>query len=99
MPLFSTCCLAWIRERVNGQRVGRMLVRFQSPPWVIVNLSLVEWISSTFVNELVRLLEAVKAAQGQVDLVWSTAARAGGLSCYRIGTSIRLCRRRECGVG
>jgi len=55
-------------ERVNGQRVGRMLVRFQSPPCVIVNLSLVEWISSTFANEMVRLLKAVKADKGKLIL-------------------------------
>ena len=55
-------------ERVNVQRVGRMLVRFQSPPSIIVNLSLIEWISSTFANEMVRLVEIVKAAKGKVTL-------------------------------
>ena len=56
------------RERVNGQRVGKLLGRFQSPLRVIVNLSLIEWISSTFVSETVRLLKAVKADNGRLTL-------------------------------
>jgi len=55
-------------ERIDVQRAGRMLVRFQSPPCIIVNLSLIEWISSTFANEMVRLLEIVKAANGKLTL-------------------------------
>lgn len=55
-------------ERVDVQRAGRMIVHFQSPPRIIVNLSLIEWIGSTFTNEMVRLLEIVKDAQGKLFL-------------------------------
>jgi len=56
------------RERVNGQRVGTLLGRFHSPPCVIINLSLIEWVSSTFVNEMVRLRKAVEADDGKLTL-------------------------------
>jgi anti-anti-sigma factor len=55
-------------ERVHVQPVGRRLARLQSPPHIIVNLSLVEWISSTFANEMVRLLEIINAANGKLTL-------------------------------
>jgi len=55
-------------ERTNMQRVGEMLVRSRSAPRIIVDLSLAERISSTFLNELLRLLKIVQAADGRLIL-------------------------------
>ena len=55
-------------ERANIQRVGEMLARSRSAPRIIVNLSLAERISSTFLNELLRLLKTVQTADGRLIL-------------------------------
>jgi anti-anti-sigma factor len=55
-------------ERTNMQRVGEILARSRLAPKIIVNLSLAERISSTFVNGLLRLLKLVQAADGRLIL-------------------------------
>ncbi len=55
-------------EEANVQRVGRMLVGSHAAPKIVVNLSLLETTTSTFVNDLVRLQQTVQAAHGKLVL-------------------------------
>ena len=55
-------------ERANIQRVGKKLLDSRSAPRIIVNLSGVDWISSTFVSELLQLRKMVHAADGKLIL-------------------------------
>jgi len=55
-------------ENANVQRIARVLVGVRSAPKIVVNLSLLETASSTFVNDLVRLQETVQAANGRLVL-------------------------------
>ena len=55
-------------ERANMQLVGKKVLSSRSAPRIIVNLSGIEWVSSTFVNELLQLRMMVHGADGKLTL-------------------------------
>jgi anti-sigma B factor antagonist len=50
------------QERADMQSVGKNLVQSRLAPRIIVDLSCLEWISSTFLNELLQMRMIVHAA-------------------------------------
>jgi anti-anti-sigma factor len=55
-------------EWADIDRVGRFVIDAKTSPHIIVNLAHVRFVSSTFVNRFLVLLQMVNAAQGKLTL-------------------------------
>jgi anti-anti-sigma factor len=55
-------------EKAAIDRVGSFVIDARTSPHIIVNLALVRFVSSTFVNRFAVLLKRVNAAQGKLTL-------------------------------
>jgi anti-anti-sigma factor len=55
-------------ERDAIDRIGGLVVEAKTSPHIIVNLAHVRFVSSTFINRFLSLLQTVNAAQGKLTL-------------------------------